>query len=67
MTVNLAAPPARFTEAEAKERMDFALAALAVAGHEIIDPVALDILERNARGELCGDEAREALRRHIQG
>ena len=58
---------ARTTQADVDERMAFADAALAVAGHEVTDPELRVILERQARHELTGDEARAAVRRHVQG
>lgn len=51
----------------ATERVAFADAALALAGHEVTDPVLRKILEQQARRELTGDEAREAIRRHVEG
>ncbi len=55
------------TDAEVERRLAFADAALAVAGHEVTDPVLRDILERAARHEITGDEAIVATRRHVQG
>lgn len=52
---------------EADERIAFADAALAVAGHQVTDPDLRSILERQARHELTGDRAREAIRRRVQG
>ncbi|MDQ1215464.1 hypothetical protein [Microbacterium arborescens] len=60
----IAAPPASAT---AKSRLAFADAALALAGHEVTDPALRTIVERAARHELTGDEARAAIRRHVQG
>ncbi|PDQ36441.1 MAG: hypothetical protein B5766_00710 [Candidatus Lumbricidophila eiseniae] len=57
----------RPTPAEVDERLAFADAALAVAGHEVTDPTLRGIVERAARHELTGDEARVAIRRHVQG
>ncbi len=51
----------------AEDRLAFADAALAVAGHEVTDPVLRAILERAARGDLTGDEARDEIRSHVQG
>ncbi|GAB2704736.1 hypothetical protein BKA24_001317 [Microbacterium marinum] len=59
--------PATSTAAGADERMAFADAALALAGHEVTDSTLRTILERAARHELSGDEARAAIRRHVQG
>lgn len=53
--------------AEVDEHLAFADAALALAGHEVTDPVLRAILEQQARRELTGDEARGAIRRHVQG
>ncbi|MGL5929314.1 MAG: hypothetical protein ACRCY8_10280 [Dermatophilaceae bacterium] len=55
------------TQEEIDDRLAFADAALALAGHEITDPVLRDIVEQAARHELTGDEARAAIRRHVQG
>lgn len=52
---------------EADDRLAFADAALAVAGHEVTDSTLRGIVERQARHELTGDEARAAIRRHVQG
>mgnify|MGYP000053024816 CR=1 FL=1 len=59
-----AVPWARTTPAD---RVAFADAALAVAGHEVADPVLRAIVEQAARDELTGDEAVAAIRRHVQG
>ena len=53
--------------AEVDEHLAFADAALALAGHEVTDPALRTILEQQARHELTGDEARAAIRRHVQG
>lgn len=58
---------ARYTEAEAADRLAFANAALGAAGHEITDPYLNELGERQARGEISGDEARELGRKHIIG
>lgn len=55
------------TEAQAAERLAFAAAALGAAGHEVTDPYLKDLLARQARGELSGDEARKLGRKHIIG
>lgn len=57
----------RYTEAEAAGRLSFVQAALGAAGHEVTDPVLKELLARQARGEISGDEARELGRRHILG
>ncbi|WP_165216493.1 hypothetical protein [Schaalia sp. ZJ1691] len=54
-------------KSDAKERIAFADAALALAGHEVTDPALRAIIESAARHELTGDEAIAAIRRHIQG
>ncbi|PFG29746.1 hypothetical protein [Paramicrobacterium agarici] len=54
-------------DAEAKARLEFADAALALAGHEVTDPQLREIVERTARNELLPDEAIALIRRHIQG
>lgn len=60
-------PAIRPTEAEVRDRMAFADAALALARHEVADPTLRALLERVARNELTGNEARDAMRRHVQG
>ncbi|MCI1641442.1 MAG: hypothetical protein LKI58_13070 [Actinomyces sp.] len=51
----------------AQERIAFADAALAVAGRQVTDPELRSVLERQAWHELTGDQAREAIRRRVQG
>jgi hypothetical protein len=58
---------ARFTEAEAADRLAFAEAALGAAGHQVTDPYLRDLLAQYARGEISGDEARELSRRYVLG
>jgi len=58
---------ARTTQADVDDRLAFADAALALAGHEVTDPTLRGIVEAAARHELTGDEARAAIRRHVQG
>jgi hypothetical protein len=58
------APPAA---TRAADRVAFADAALALAGHEVTDPALRAIVEQVARDELTGDEAVAAIRRHVQG
>lgn len=58
---------ARTTSAEVDDRLAFADAALAIAGHEVTDSTLRSIVERAARHGLTGDEARAAIRRHVQG
>lgn len=50
-----------------EDKIAFADAALALAGHEVTDPVLRDLLERVARDEISGDEARALMRKHVQG
>lgn len=57
----------RPTPAVVDEHLAFADAALALAGHEVTDPALRAILEQQARHEMTGDEARAAIRRHVQG
>ncbi len=58
---------ARTAETEARERIAFADAALALAGHQVTDSAVRDLMGRVARDEMTGDQAVAALRRHIQG
>ncbi len=55
------------THAEAARRIAFADAALAVADHEVTDLTLRTLMNRVARGELSGDAAVTAMRRHVQG
>ncbi|CAQ03253.1 antitoxin VbhA family protein [Clavibacter sepedonicus] len=55
------------TDAQVQERLAFATAGLALGGHEITDPVLLDILERAAQHQITSDEAIAQIRAHIQG
>ncbi|WP_454111229.1 hypothetical protein [Leifsonia shinshuensis] len=57
----------RPTDAEVAYRIAFADAALALAGHEITDSWSRELLERHARHEITGDEARAAILKHFQG
>lgn len=57
----------RDTEADVRERIAFADAALALAGHEVTDPYLNDLAARQARGELSGEEARQLGLQHITG
>lgn len=50
---------------EESERIAFADAALAVAGHQVTDPQLGSVLGRQDRHELTGDQAREAIRRCV--
>ena len=45
----------------------FAKAALALAGHEVTDLTLRNILEQQAHGNLTGEQARAAIRKHVQG
>lgn len=58
---------ARTTQADVDERMAFADAALAVAGHEITDPELRALGDARARGELSGEDFRSEARRRILG
>ena len=51
----------------AQERIAFADAALALAGHEVTDPAVRGLMGRVAREDLSGDQAVAELRRHVQG
>ncbi|MBF4624738.1 hypothetical protein [Clavibacter sp. VKM Ac-2872] len=54
-------------DARAAESLAFADAALALAGHQVTDPVLLEISERAAREEITSEEAVAAIRRHVIG
>jgi hypothetical protein len=54
-------------DARAAESLAFADAALALAGHQVTDPVLIEITERAAREEITSDEAVAAIRRHVFG
>lgn len=58
---------ARFTEAEAADRLAFADAALGAAGHQVTDPYLNELAQQQARGEISGDQARELGRKHLIG
>lgn len=58
---------AAFTPQEAADRLAFANAALALAGHEITDPYLNEVAQRFARGEITVEEANELGRHHIRG
>ena len=49
------------------EKLAFAKAALALAGHEVTDLALRNILEQQAHGNLTGEQARTAIRKHVQG
>lgn len=49
------------------ERLAFAKAALALAGHEVTDLALRNILEQQACGNLTGEQARAAIRKQVQG
>ena len=53
--------------ADVDEHRAFANVTLALAGHEVSDPVLGDIVEQAARNELTSDQAIDAIRRHVQG
>lgn len=48
------------------EKLAFVDAALAVAGHEITDPVMRDLLERVIRNEITADQAMAVARHYVQ-
>ena len=50
-----------------EEKLAFAKAALALAGHEVTDLALYNILEQQACGNLTGEQARAAIRKHVQG
>ena len=50
-----------------EEKLAFAKAALALAGHEVTDLALCNILEQQACGNLTGEQARTAIRKHVQG
>lgn len=54
------------TPVETEPAAVFAAAALGVAGHEVTDPVLRDILNRQARGEITGDQARAQGQAHLR-
>lgn len=58
---------ARTAAADAEARIAFADAALALAGCQVTDPRLNDLIARQARGELSGDQARELGRKLILG
>lgn len=45
-------------EAGKDERIVFADAALALAGHQVTDPYLNELIARQVRGELSGEQAR---------
>ena len=49
------------------EKLAFARAALALAGHEVTDLALRNILEQQACDNLTGEQARAAIRKHVQG
>lgn len=60
--------PTKTTLAPAQQHsLDFADAALNLAGHQVTDPYLRTVLERHARGEITGDEARSLSKSHILG
>lgn len=63
----IATATARPVQADVDRRLAFADVALALAGHEVTDAALRGIVEAAARRELTGDEARAAIRRHVQG
>lgn len=61
------ARPAKFTEAEAVDRLAFADAALGAAGHEVTDLYLNEVAARFARGEITREEAWALGDQHILG
>lgn len=57
----------RTTLTDVERQVAIADAALAVAGHRVTDPCLNELVARQARGELSGDEARKLGRKHIIG
>lgn len=51
--------------AEVERRIGFARAGSALAGHEVTDTVARDLVRRVAAEELTGDEAVALLKDHV--
>jgi hypothetical protein len=49
-----------------EKRLAFAASAIALAGHEIIDPVLLQILEQAALHEITTDDALVQIRTHLR-
>lgn len=49
-----------------EEKLTFVDATLAVAGHEITDPVMRDLLERVIRNEITADQAMAVARHYVQ-
>lgn len=58
---------ARPTEATVEDRLAFADAGLALAGHEVTDPTIRTLMLRVATDEMTADEAVAEMRRHVQG
>ncbi|GAA1871807.1 hypothetical protein GCM10009715_18360 [Paeniglutamicibacter psychrophenolicus] len=65
--VPLTAALTQETLAKADDRLRFADAGLALAGHKVTDPVLRDIVKRSATQSLTPEEAIAAARRHVQG
>lgn len=59
--------PSGPTEAEAQAALLCADPGLALAGHEVTDPVLRGLMDSVVRNEITGDEAVAAMRLHIQG
>lgn len=58
---------ARYSEAQAADRLAFADAALGAAGHEVTDPYLNEVAARFARGEITIEEAGALSDRHVLG
>ena len=56
----------RILTTQAQEKLDFAAAALGLAGHEVSDPALVDLLERQAMDEITIEEALLEARRYLK-
>lgn len=54
------------TDAQVRERVMFADAALRLAGHDVTDPELRELGDARIRGEISGDDFRAEARRRIQ-
>jgi len=53
------------SEADVARHLSFADGALGAAGHEVTDPYLRELVERQVRGELTGEEARALGVKHV--
>lgn len=53
------------TDAQVRDRVTYADAALALAGHEVADPELRALGDARIRGEISGDDFRAEARRRI--